>query len=223
MLGLTVTTYPNQQFANFPVNVGFNNDLSAAKPDWIEGYLKNAFQDNSIVEQLGDAAVQSHGKFPLVLAHLVGEFERRGGDIDCGSDQAAYDAAYLVHGRNHARILMHKTDESGMAHVGSFVCDGTHLQISVHYATENHITGAIEYRQYLVFDENIRRDREHFAEGYKHLRNLQGWSRRNADMIREPVKEPSSSSKPKRETPHRACKRKRPYQTRKSGDDIIGK
>ena len=197
------TGYPNQHFANFPTNVGFNDGLSAARPDWIEGYLKDAFENNSIVERLDGVAVQTSGKFPIVLAHLAGEFKRRGGNMVCGSDQAAYDAAYLVYGRKQAQVLMHKADESGKAYVGSFVCDGQHLQISVHYTTKHPTSGATEYRQYLMFDENIQRDLEHFINGRRHLRNLQDFSRRNANMIREP---PKDHKQEKRKTPHRACK-----------------
>jgi len=217
-------SYPNQQFANFPTDVGFNNGLSAARPDWIEGYLKSAYDKDSVVEQLSGAAVQSQGNYPIVLAHLAGEFNKRGGDMACASDQAAYDAAYLVYGRDHAQVLMHKVDESGMAYVGSFVCDGSRLQISVHYATKHITTGVTEYRQYLMFDENIQMNLQHFIDGRRRLRNLQDWSRCNANLIRVPSSHynqgPACSTE--RRNPTESAKVKQPTKPRNRATAMLG-
>lgn len=213
-------SYAGSQFADFPTDVGFNNGFSAARPDWIEGYLEDAFGENSIIGQLDGAAVRSQGNFPIVLAHLAGEFRKRGGNMICGSDQAAYDAAYLVYGTSHVRTLKHKIDEAGTAYVGSFVCDGSRLQISVHYATKHPATGAMEFRQYLMFDENIQRDYAHFLRGRKWLRNLQDWSRCNANMIREPS---NDDKRGPRKSLHRSCKGKAIYNTKKRKGAMLEK
>lgn len=147
----------NQQFSRFPINVGFNNGLSAATPHWVEGYFKDYFNQNPIVQSLEDSAVPTAGTFPIAIAHLIGEFKKLGGNLVIGSQQAAYAAACLVCGRNLARLSMQKTAEPGLAYVGSFVSDGHCLRISVHYTTEDPISKATQYRQYLMFDANIHR------------------------------------------------------------------
>jgi len=46
----------NQSFSNFPKNVGFNNDLSAAQPDMVEGLDMPEFEPFPVRAQLGGAA-----------------------------------------------------------------------------------------------------------------------------------------------------------------------
>ncbi len=200
----------DQQFSRFPINVGFNNGLSAATPDWVEGYFKKYFDQNSTVELLGDSAVPTAVTFPIALAHLVGEFKKLGGNLATGSQQAAYAATCLVNGRDLARLSMQKSTEPGMAYVGSFVSDGHYLRISVHYTTEDPISKATQYRQYLVFDANIQQDPEHFKDGRRRLRNLQDWTQQNAEMFMEASEHHAQVISPpkKRETPYRVCKNK---------------
>ncbi len=174
----------NQQFIEFPSNVGFNNGLSAAKPDFVEGYLEEAFQPYPIKDLLGGSAVLTPDQFPIALPHNIGEFKRRGGDFECGTCQAAYDAACLVYGRNHACISMSKMDEANAAHVGSFVSDGKRLLISVHYSATN-ASGKTVYHQCPIYDSSISMDYNSFKLGYRQIRNLQDWARGNACSIKD--------------------------------------
>lgn len=201
----------DQQFSRFPGNVGFNNGLSAATPDWVEGYFKNYIdQQNPTFQLLGDSAVPTAVTFPIVLAHLVGEFKKLGGNLATGSQQAAYAAACLVYGRDLASLSMQKGIEPGMAYVGSFVSDGHYLRISVHYKTEDPISQATQYRQYVVFAANVQQDYEHFEIGYRMLRNLQDWTQQNAGMlIMVPKHDGQAIASPKkRKIPDRVCKSK---------------
>lgn len=114
-----------------------------------------------------------------------------------------YDAAYLVYGRNYARLLMHKIDQAGMAYVGSFGCDGSRLHPT---------TKITEFRQYILFDENIQRHYQHFTKSCQWLRNLQDWSRCNANMTR---KLSNDHKQGPRERLLRSCKGKSVYKNRK--------
>lgn len=174
----------NQQFIEFPSNVGFNNGLSAAKPDFVEGYLEEAFQPYPIKDLLGGSAVPTSDQFPIALPHIVGEFKRRGGDFECGTCQAAYDAACLVYGRKHACISMTKMDEANAAHVGSFVTDGKRLLISVHYSATTAL-GKTVYHQCPIYDSSISMDYNSFKLGYRQIRNLQDWARGNACSVKD--------------------------------------
>ena len=215
----------DQQFSRFPSNVGFNNGLSAATPDWVEGYFKNYIDQTPTFQSLGDSAVPTAVTFPIVLAHLVGEFKKLGGNLATGSQQAAYAAACLVHGRDLASLSMQKGIEPGMAYVGSFVSDGHYLRISVHYTTEDPISQATQYRQYVVFDANVQQDYEHFELGYRMLRNLQDWTQQNAGMLMMVPKHDGQAiaSPKKRKIPDRVCKSKAPIKrpALRSRDDRV--
>ena len=174
----------NQQFVEFPSNVGFNNGLSAAVPDFVEGYLEEAFQPYPIKDLLGGSAVSTSDQFPIALPHIVGEIKRRGGDFECGTCQAAYDAACLVYGRNHACISLTKIDEANTAHVGSFVSDGKRLLISVHFSATNASEKTV-YHQCPIYDSSISMDYNSFKTGYRQIRNLQDWARGNACSIKD--------------------------------------
>ena len=178
-----IKRYRNQQFTKYPPNIGFNDGLSAAKPDFVEGYPKTAFGPYPVEERLGGSAVLAPGASAIALPHIAGEFKRLGGDMLCGTCQAAYDAACLVYGRNNARISVSKIDKANSAYVGSFITDGDRLSISVHYSANND-SGEILYHQCPVFDQSIQMDHETFKLGIRHLRNLQDWAKSNACSIK---------------------------------------
>lgn len=63
----------NQAFSNFLKNVGFNNDLSAAQPDMIEGLNMPEFDLFSVHKQLGKAATVYLSPQATTLPHLAEE------------------------------------------------------------------------------------------------------------------------------------------------------
>ena len=174
----------DQQFTRFPPNVGFNDGLSAAKPDFVEGYPTAAFAPYPIGDRLGGSAVLVPDESAIALPHLVGEIKRYGGDLLCGRCQAAYDAACLVYGRNNACISMSKMDKANTAYVGSFITDGDRLSISVHYSAKDD-SGKTLYHQCPLFDQSIHLDHETFKLGIRHMRNLQDWAKDNACSIKD--------------------------------------
>ena len=117
----------DQPFTMFPSNLGFNNGLPAARPGFIQGYLREAFEPYPIRDRLGDSAAPTLSKHPLALPHLVGVFKRCSGDVEYGRCQAAYNAACLVYVRNQASISMSKIDKKKTTSIGSFVSDGERL------------------------------------------------------------------------------------------------
>ena len=174
----------NQQFTEYPSNVGFNNGLCAAKPDLIEGITLEAFEPYPVKDQLGGAAVPTPSLFPITLAHMAGEFKRPGGNLIAAESQAAYDGASLVYGRNTARESMGKTDSLSAAHVGSFISDGKHIMTFAHYAMQDS-SGNIVYHLWPATDTNIQMSHESFRTGRRQLRNLQDWTRENSYSLQE--------------------------------------
>jgi hypothetical protein len=174
----------NQQFTEYPSNAGFNDGLSTPKPDLIQGFNLEAFEPYPVKDQLGGSAVPTPSLYPITLAHMAGEFKRPGGDLIQARCQAAYDAACLVYGRNTARELMGRADPPGIAHVGSFISDGTHLTTFTHYAIKD-ASGKIVYHQWPVTDTNIQLSHQSFKIGRRQVRNLQDWTRENSYLLKK--------------------------------------
>lgn len=174
----------NQQFTEYPANVGFNDGLSPAKPDLVQGINLQNFEPYPVVQQFGGAAVPTPSRYPIALAHMAGEFKRPGGNLIEAQSQAAYDAASLVYGRNVARESMGRADPPSAAHVGSFISDGTHITTFTHYATKD-ASGKIVYHQWPVTDTNIQLGYESFKTGRRQVRNLQDWARENSYLLKK--------------------------------------
>ena len=73
----------NQQFTEFLIKVSFNNNLSAVKSDFIEGYLKEVFKSYSVKDQLDSSAVSTSGEYLITLSHIAEEFKRYNKDFRC--------------------------------------------------------------------------------------------------------------------------------------------
>lgn len=173
----------DQKFSMFPSNVGFNDGLSSAKPDFIEAYTVSKFKPYPLIRRLGGSAVPVPGGRPIALAHIAGEFKRLSGDMECAMCQAAYDAATLIYGRQQACLAIGKPDEAKITCVGTFVSNGDQVHISVHYAT-NHASGQTVYHHCPVFSDNFLLNHASFTLTRKHLRNLQEWAMGNATSLK---------------------------------------
>ncbi|KAL6713040.1 hypothetical protein ACLMJK_009436 [Lecanora helva] len=173
----------DQKFTMFPSQVGFNDGLSPAKPDFIEAYVASTFKPYPLIRRLGGSAVPVPGGHPIALAHIAGEFKRLSGDMECAMCQAAYDAATLIYGRNQACLTIGRSDEARVACVGTFVSNGDQVYISVHYAT-NHASGQTVYHHCPIFADNFLLNHASFTLTRKHLRNLQEWAMENATSLK---------------------------------------
>jgi hypothetical protein len=78
----------NQPFVNSPKNVGFNNGLSPARPDHLEGLTSQAFEPFQVREQIEGAALRP-GPGAITLAHSAGRFKAPGENMVLGEVQAA--------------------------------------------------------------------------------------------------------------------------------------
>ena len=174
----------NQQFIEYPDNVGFNNGLSAPKPDLVQGINLQDFKPYPAREKLGGSAVPTPSKYAITLAHMAGEFKKPGGNLIQAQEQAAYDAASLVYGRNRALASMGKADTLATAHVGTFISDGTHIITSAHFATTG-ASGETVYQQKPTTDTNMNINFESFKTGRQRLRNLQDLTRKNSHLLKK--------------------------------------
>jgi hypothetical protein len=138
----------NLPFKDFPKNVGFNNGLSAAQPDMVEGLEKSEFDPFPVSGQLARAADPYSSPGAITLPHLAGGWKGPGKDMNLARLQAAYDGAHMVYGRNEARSFLGNPDPPNHAFVISFTTDGTTLNAFAHYSTTSH--NKTEYHQFPV-------------------------------------------------------------------------
>lgn len=122
----------DKQWVGFPKDVGFNKNLSAPKPDYVEGYRRETFPPT--FQELGGAAtlVREAPRFPA-LPHLALELKNAGADMHLAERQAGYDGAAMVYARNKALNFLGQNDEHGNASVLSATTDGMTYNIFAHY------------------------------------------------------------------------------------------
>ena len=177
----------NQAFSEFPKDVGFNNGLSAAQPDIVQGLVAKEFHPFPIREELGGGAVPTPGLAPLTLPHLAGEFKGPGKDMLLAETQAAYDGACMVYGRNKARSFLNSPDSSEHAYVQTFTADGTNLNTFAHYSHKTE--GQIEYHQYPTSSSLVISSYEDFKKARRRLRNLQDAAREISEKLKDELKQ----------------------------------
>ena len=182
----------NLPFKDFPKNVGFNDRLSAARPDMVEGLEMPEFDPFPVYNQLGGAAVPCSSTGAITLPHLAGEWKGPGKDMSLARLQAAYDGAHMVYGRNEARSSLGNPDPPGHAFVSTFTTDGTNLNTYAHYSSQSE--GRVEYHQYPTSTSLLRSSYEDFKTARRRLRNEQDYARENSEMLRDELKEKWSAS-----------------------------
>jgi hypothetical protein len=173
----------NHPFNTFPKNVGFNDGLSAAQPDMVEGLDMPEFDPFPVRQQLGGAAVVTSGSNATTLSHLAGEWKGPGKDMVEAQTQAAYDGATLVYGRNKARTFLGRPDPAGHSFVSTFTTDGTTVNTFAHYSSE--ANGQIKYHQYPITSTLLTSSFENFKTGRRQLRNTQDRAKNAAYTLRD--------------------------------------
>lgn len=177
----------NQAFSNFPKNVGFNNDLSAAQPDMVEGLDMPEFDPFPVREQLGGAATVYSGPQATTLPHLAGEWKGPGKDMILAQTQAGYDGACMVYSRNKARLFLKSPDPTGHAFVSTFTTDGTTLNTFAHYSSESQ--GQVKYHQYPTSSSFLVSSYPDFKRSRRRLRNLQDDAKETSEKLRDELME----------------------------------
>ncbi|KAH6713402.1 hypothetical protein BKA61DRAFT_644320 [Leptodontidium sp. MPI-SDFR-AT-0119] len=177
----------NQAFTSFPKNIGFNNDLSAAQPDMVEGLDMPEFDPFLIREQLGGAATVYSGPQATNLPHLAGEWKGPGKNMISAQTQAGYDGACMIYGRNEARSFLESPDPAGHAFISTFTTDGTTLNIFDHYSSESQ--GQVKYHQYPTSNSFLISTYEDFKKIRRQLRNLEDDAKEASEKLRDELNE----------------------------------
>jgi hypothetical protein len=180
-------TAHNQAFTAFPKNVGFNNGLSPAKPDLIEGFIMSEYEPFPIRDELGGAAVITPGPNAITLPHLAGEWKSQGKDMTQAETQAAFDGACMVYGRNEALSYLGKSDPPGHAYVFTFTIDGTTLNTFAHYSSRSE--GQVKYHIYPINSTFLSTSHKDFKTAQRRLRNLQDYAKELSEALRDELKE----------------------------------
>ena len=174
----------NQPFNDFPKNVGFNNGLSPAQPDMVEGLDLTRFDLFPIREEsLLGAAVPSAGPNAMTLPHLAGEWKGPGKDMNLARHQAAYDGASMVYARNEACSFLGSPDPVDHAYVQTFTTDGATLNTFTHFSTESQ--GQVKYHQYPTSSSFLISSYEDFKKSRRRLRNLQDVAKETSEKLRD--------------------------------------
>jgi hypothetical protein len=178
----------NRPFDCFPTNVGFNNGLSPAQPDVIEGFALTQFDlfPNGEETSLG-AAVPSSGANAIALPHLAGEWKGPGKNMNSAEHQAAYDGASMVYARNEACSYLGNPDPIDHAYVQTFTTDGKLLHTFTNFSTESQ--GQVKYHQYPTSSSFLISSYEDFKKSRRRLRNLQDDAKESSEKLRDKLNE----------------------------------
>jgi hypothetical protein len=180
----------NQSFTAFPDNVGFNDGLSAPRPDYIEGLEMEKYGPFPVYSHVDGAVLYKDDPLSLTLPHLAGEYKGPGGNMEIARLQSAYDGAALVYARNQALSYMGKSDPPGHAEITTFTTDGTNLDFYAHYATPSaDDENTLEYHQYLYATANVKHTHQGHKDGRKGLRNAQDHAKEQSYALRDQLKE----------------------------------
>lgn len=182
----------DKAFAKFPKNVGFNNNLSAAQPDIVEGLDMPEFGQFPVREQLGGAATVYSGPQATTLPHLARECKGPGKDMILAQTQAGYVGACMVYGRNKARSFLDSPDPAGYAFVSTFATDGTTLSTFAQYSSESQ--GQVKYHQYPTSNSLLIATFDDFKKSRRRLRNLQDDAKENSEKLRDELVEKWSAN-----------------------------
>ncbi|KAK6609673.1 hypothetical protein H4I96_03604 [Botrytis cinerea] len=173
----------SETLCEVPPNLGFNNGLSNAQPDFLEGYDLSAFRPFEVREKLGGTAVLKRGPTATTLPHFAGEWKGPGKSLKKADMQAAYDAAILVYGRKRALSYLGCPDPENHANVATFTSDGTILQIYTHHSTYN--GEFTEYHQTPIHKVMLTASFEDYKSGRRTLRNVQDAARVTASSLKD--------------------------------------
>ena len=173
----------DQPFNDFPRDAGFNDGLSPAQPDMLEGLDIATFSPIIVRQELHSAAVPSLGANAITLPHLAGEWKGPGKDLSVARHQAAYDGASMVHARNEACTYLRTPDPADQASVHTFTTDGAILNTYAHFSTNE--SGQIKHQPYPTSSSFLTSSYSDFRRSRRRLRNLQDCAWKNSHKLRD--------------------------------------
>ncbi|KAJ4421143.1 hypothetical protein N0V82_003907 [Gnomoniopsis sp. IMI 355080] len=175
----------DKQWITVPSNVGFNNGLSAPKPDMVEGYTQRSFPPQ--INELGGSATLVHDNPGYVgLPHFVVESKDYGKSMRQAELQAGYDGATMTYARNRALDFIGDKDPPRRASPMSVATDGHSWTAYSHYA---HPKDPKDDNNFEYYQNEVASGRtaeyDDFKRSYKMLRNAQDWGRKESHDLRE--------------------------------------
>lgn len=173
---------PDKMWTGFPPNVGFNNGLSAPKPDKVEGFKKNTFPP-SIDAIRGTVLVKDDSDY-ITLPHMTLEFQAKEKNAHEAKVQSSYNGAAMVFSRNEALAYIEQPDPPGQSAVLSAAIIGPSWELYGHCAQPNQTTGRVEYHQHRIRGGSMERFDE-YKQSRKVLRNMQDFAREQAMDLRD--------------------------------------
>jgi hypothetical protein len=173
----------DQQLTAFPKNAGFNDGLSAPKPDFLEGPETQDYGKFPADKVKGLILVKDDIHFPT-LPHIAGEWKGYGKDKKRAELQSAYDGAVLVYARNEALSYVQNPDPKDHAEVITFTIDGINSDFYAHFASQSE-DGTTEYHQYPVKSFALMDSQQGFQNGRRAFRNQQDEAKRKSYHLRD--------------------------------------
>ncbi|KAI7787144.1 hypothetical protein LA080_000480 [Diaporthe eres] len=159
----------DKMWTEFPKNVGFNNGLSAPKPDMIEGFPRDTFPP-TIEDVKASRLVRDEPRY-VALPHMAVEYKAREKSLHEAKVQAGYDGAAMVYGRNEALKYIGKADPPRQPAVLTATTIGQEWKVYGHCAHPNDSNGKEEYYQCRMAGGSMENLSE-YKQGRKVLRNM---------------------------------------------------
>lgn len=175
----------DKMWTEFPKNVGFNNGLSAPKPDMIEGFSRDSFPPT--IEHIKASRLVKDEPRYIALPHMAVEYKAREKSLHEAKVQAGYDGAAMVYGRNEALKFMGKADPPRQPAVLTATTIGQEWNVYGHYSHPNDSTGKEEYYQCRMAGGSMENLNE-YKQGRKVLRNMQDFAREQSSDLRNSMK-----------------------------------
>ncbi|KAH8767299.1 hypothetical protein F5883DRAFT_396763, partial [Diaporthe sp. PMI_573] len=172
----------DKMWTEFPKNVGFNNGLSAPKPDMIEGFSRDTFPPT--IELIKSSKIVRDEPKYVTLPHIAVEYKAREKSLHEAKVQAGYDGAAMVYGRNEALKFIGKADPPRQPAVLTATTTGQEWNVYAHYAHPNDTTGKEEYYQCRMAGGSMENLKE-YKQGRRVLRNMQDFAREQASELRD--------------------------------------
>lgn len=173
----------DKQWVDIPKDLGFNNGLSAPKPDYIEGCRRGRLPP-TVLEFGGAATFVKDLPQYVALPHLAMKLKHKGADMDLAGRQAGYDGAAMVYARNKALNLMGQQDVHDKAAVVTATTDGLAYNIFGHYTSVNGDTRQLQYHQGILKSGTLG-GIGNFKDGYKRMRNMQDFAYEQSTDVRD--------------------------------------
>jgi hypothetical protein len=120
----------SQPFTGFPKDIGMNNGLPPAHPDFVEGPVLSEYRPMPVDKIHGAVLyVDNHNHDSITLPHIAGEWREYGGNLKTTRVQSGYTGAALVYARNQALNEIGAADPPGHASITTFTTDGNTLDL----------------------------------------------------------------------------------------------